>query len=107
MICPDPPVIVMELATNGTLDEWVDRQWKKLTTMRRLYLSRQIASGMGHLHASGVVHLDLKPKNVLVFDNDQVKVRRVGCQVAVHAVLINAFLVGPGFELSCSPLLSL
>ncbi|UJR81022.1 serine/threonine-protein kinase [Sandaracinus amylolyticus] len=58
--------IVMELAVDGeTLGSLIKRE-QRLDPARAVRLCAQIAAGLGHAHARGIVHRDVKPANVLV-----------------------------------------
>jgi Nif-specific regulatory protein len=47
----------------------------------------QIASGLHHIHHLGIIHLDLKPSNILVSDSGQAKIMDFGVAVESHQVL--------------------
>jgi tetratricopeptide (TPR) repeat protein len=56
------PWYAMPLFTGGALDAWGRRlSWRELRP-----LLRGLLAGLGHAHAHGVVHLDVKPSNVLL-----------------------------------------
>lgn len=57
------PAIVLETVGGETLAHLLDRH--RLTARDVAQLGRQLASALGYLHREGVVHLDLKPSNVI------------------------------------------
>src|SRR5689334_15424787 len=58
------PYLVMEYVSGTTLRALIDRG--ALPVKRALALVRQIAAGLAHAHAQGVVHRDVKPANIMV-----------------------------------------
>ncbi|KAL8399971.1 hypothetical protein RB594_000394 [Gaeumannomyces avenae] len=77
--CIDPvahswvPVLLLEEAQHGSLQQYVTSKKPHIKTC--LQLSQEIGSGLQALHASGVIHGDLKFQNVLVFDLGDGRVR--------------------------------
>jgi serine/threonine-protein kinase len=63
----DVPYIVMPLITGGTLRTWL-RQRVPLT--RALPVFNLILSALEYAHAQQVVHLDIKPNNILMHHGD-------------------------------------
>jgi tetratricopeptide (TPR) repeat protein/predicted Ser/Thr protein kinase len=64
--------IVMEFVRGQTLDAWLasgQRAWPEI-----LEVFRQAGKGLRAAHAAGMVHRDFKPANVLVGDDDRVRV---------------------------------
>src|ERR1051325_6413351 len=58
------PYLVMEYVSGTTLRALIDNG--ALPVRRALALIRQIAAGLAHAHAQGVVHRDVKPANIMV-----------------------------------------
>jgi hypothetical protein len=59
------PYLVMELIPGETLQERCDRMGP-LELPEVLWIGRQIAEGLAAAHATGLVHRDVKPANVLI-----------------------------------------
>jgi serine/threonine protein kinase len=61
-------VLVLEYCDGGDLDEWRLRRWgsQALHPDVGLRIYEQVARGLRHLHSQGVLHRDIKPKNLLV-----------------------------------------
>ncbi|HOT93168.1 MAG TPA: protein kinase [Anaerolineae bacterium] len=71
------PYIVMEIVEGEDLKTTIRRDGP-LPVNRALNLARQICAGVGHAHRAGIVHCDLKPQNILVTYDGQVKVTDFG-----------------------------
>jgi len=65
----EPPHYVMEYIENGSLEELL-RDQGPLPVDEAVGLFREVAVGLMHAHAKGVLHCDLKPANVLL-DQDE------------------------------------
>ena len=74
--------IVMELVEGQSLAE-VLRGGRTLTAARSAQLGAQVASALGYAHRQGVVHRDVKPGNILITPDAQVKVTDFGIAQAV------------------------
>jgi hypothetical protein len=58
------PYLVMEYVAGITLRALIDEG--ALPPSRALVLARQIAAGLAHAHAQGIVHRDVKPANIMI-----------------------------------------
>lgn len=70
------PYLVMELVDGEPLDRWCQHHGADLTT--RLALFDQVCDAVAHAHARLVVHCDIKPSNVLVDADGQVRLLDFG-----------------------------
>jgi serine/threonine protein kinase len=59
------PVLVLEALTGATLGYIIDSSSRRLSARDLVYLGLQLCSAMRYLHAQGLLHLDLKPSNVI------------------------------------------
>lgn len=73
----DAQFMVMELAKGHDLAR-VLRDEGPLSPERASSIAAQIALALGHAHAAGIVHRDVKPHNVIVDRDDKVKVTDFG-----------------------------
>jgi len=62
----DPqPFVVMETLTGETLSHLIDTATRPLPARQAAWLGLHLSSAVGFLHAQGVLHLDLKPSNIV------------------------------------------
>jgi len=77
------PYIVMEYLAGGSLADRLAREGAQ-PLGRALDWLRQAAAALDAAHASGIVHRDVKPANLLLDDDDWVKVADFGVASAAH-----------------------
>src|SRR5581483_6070681 len=63
------PFMVLEYLPGGTLEDLLRERGGPLPDAESHRIASEIAGGLAHAHARGVVHRDLKPSNVL-FDDE-------------------------------------
>lgn len=69
--------IVMELVSGKSLAQHL--QNRKSFTLREIgEIIRQLLAGLGYAHARGVIHRDVKPLNILLNDDGQIKITDFG-----------------------------
>jgi eukaryotic-like serine/threonine-protein kinase len=74
--------IVMELITGTSLATAL-RAEKTMPATRAATIAAQVATALSYAHRHGVVHRDIKPGNVLITDDGQVKVTDFGIAQAI------------------------
>lgn len=80
VVCEDHaglPFAVLELAECGTVQDWLDRNGA-LPPRRAVAVARRCADALGHMHANGRVHGDLRPARLLVRSGGNVVVGWAG-----------------------------
>jgi serine/threonine-protein kinase len=76
--------IVMELVNGTSLAEML-RGGETISASRTAQIGAQVASALGYAHRAGVVHRDVKPGNILITRDGQVKVTDFGIAQAVSS----------------------
>jgi eukaryotic-like serine/threonine-protein kinase len=59
------PVLILETIDGETLDHLVQRRTRRLPLVDVAYLGMHLCSAVQFLHRNGIVHMDLKPSNVI------------------------------------------
>jgi serine/threonine protein kinase len=67
------PAVVLETLTGQTVDHLIAEARRPLSGAELANLGAHLAAALRHLHAEGILHLDLKPSNV-VAENGRAKV---------------------------------
>ena len=83
----DDAYIAMEYAPDSL--ETQIREGERFTWQRGVELGIQIAQALHHAHERGVVHRDIKPGNVLISEEGEVKVCDFGIARALDLSLIH------------------
>jgi serine/threonine-protein kinase len=83
--------IVMEYVQGETLESLIEASGG-LELNRALDFTCQICNAVDHAHSQGVIHRDLRPANVLVTENDMLKVADFGTsrflEIAAHGTTV-------------------
>ncbi|MHB8293660.1 MAG: protein kinase domain-containing protein [Acidimicrobiales bacterium] len=97
----DDAYLVMELVAGPSLKDELDRSGR-LGVAEAVRIAAEAAAALDYAHASGVVHRDVKPANVLLADAGQVKVADFGIAEAGFA----GRLTGAGMTMGTAAYLS-
>ncbi|GAJ38691.1 Stk1 family PASTA domain-containing Ser/Thr kinase [Saccharococcus caldoxylosilyticus] len=79
--------IVMEYVRGCTLKQYI-HQHAPLPVPKALHIMEQLTSAIAHAHENGVIHRDIKPQNILIDENGDVKVTDFGIAVALSSTTI-------------------
>ena len=90
-------VLVMEFCPNGDLQKYLENH-PKVDRMQRLTWYHELASGLSYLHSKDIVHRDIKPDNILITANFQLKLGDVGIARVAYDFK-NNFSLDEGFTL--------
>ncbi|KGJ90408.1 serine/threonine-protein kinase [Colwellia psychrerythraea] len=74
--------LVMEYFNSKTLTQF--QQENYCTLVQKLDLLQQFSAGLAAAHKNGVIHCDLKPTNILVDDQGQLKITDFGIALIAH-----------------------
>jgi serine/threonine protein kinase len=82
-IADDTPFIVMDYAPNGTLRQ-CHPQGTRLPLQNTLSYVKQVASALQYAHDMRLIHRDVKPQNMLLGHNNEVRLSDFGIAVVAH-----------------------
>jgi len=77
--------LVMEAVHGSDLKTLLLREGS-LSVERSLAIMRQVAAGIGYAHRAGLIHCDLKPHNILITEDQRVKVTDFGISRMIASI---------------------
>jgi len=75
----DLPFLVMEFAGNRNLQDVINNPEEEINAFRRFKYMTGVGCALEYTHARGIVHLDVKPANIIVDEYDVCKLGDFGC----------------------------
>lgn len=96
------PYLAMELLKGPTLDELLETRQRLSSREARAY-ALDIIEGLEHLHEKGILHRDLKPRNIIVDDGMGLKILDFGLARSETAAALTAAGQVVGTVLFLSP----
>ncbi|KAG1730480.1 kinase-like domain-containing protein [Suillus lakei] len=72
------PALVSPWMEEGSLDDYLKREFSKLLGPRKRELTQQVAGGLSYLHGKNIVHGDLTATNVLVDSSGRLRLADFG-----------------------------
>jgi serine/threonine protein kinase len=75
---PEACCLTMEYLENGSLKEYMDTKSESMTPQLRHRWARQASEGLSVLHAAGVIHCDVSPRNFLLDGDLDLKIADFG-----------------------------
>ncbi|HEY4600354.1 MAG TPA: Stk1 family PASTA domain-containing Ser/Thr kinase [Cerasibacillus sp.] len=79
--------MVMEYVEGMTLKEYIQR-FSPLPVQDVVDIMKQITSAIHHAHEHNIIHRDIKPQNILIDQNGQVKVTDFGIAIALSSTAL-------------------
>lgn len=93
--CASPLIVLMALA-ECSLDDELSDETVVWTTARRVQIARGVAAGMTAVHRRDVLHLDLKPGNILLAADGTPWITDFGVSMKIATTMSSACGVGDG-----------
>jgi serine/threonine protein kinase len=94
----DAPYMVMEYLSGDSLEHKLQGlNGRPMLLAEAISIAAQVASALEHAHAQGIVHLDIKPTNILLVEYGRVLLMDFGMSNAVGGEQTNALLGTPAY----------
>ncbi|KAI8085773.1 kinase-like domain-containing protein [Gilbertella persicaria] len=77
--------IQLELCSNGSLDRYIQLKHENIDEQTVWKIFYEIVLGLQDIHAANIVHLDLKPSNILIDDRGCIKISDFGISIQTPA----------------------
>ena len=80
----DMHYIVMEYIKGKTLKQYI-QEFSPLSSARSVHIMKQLTSAIAHAHENGIIHRDIKPQNILMDEEGNVKITDFGIATSLGA----------------------
>lgn len=80
----DMHYIVMEYIKGKTLKQYI-QEFSPLSAGRSVHIMKQLTSAIAHAHENGIIHRDIKPQNILMDEEGNVKITDFGIATSLGA----------------------
>ncbi|AMO84636.1 Serine/threonine-protein kinase PrkC [Solibacillus isronensis B3W22] len=80
----DMHYIVMEYIKGKTLKQYI-QEFSPLSAARSAHIMKQLTSAIAHAHENGIIHRDIKPQNILMDEEGNVKITDFGIATSLGA----------------------
>lgn len=80
----DMHYIVMEYIKGKTLKQYI-QEFSPLSAARSAHIMKQLTSAISHAHENGIIHRDIKPQNILMDEEGNVKITDFGIATSLGA----------------------
>ena len=80
----DMHYIVMEYIKGKTLKQYI-QEFSPLSAARSVHIMKQLTSAITHAHENGIIHRDIKPQNILMDQEGNVKITDFGIATSLGA----------------------
>lgn len=80
----DVPFIACEFLSGEDLSSLIS-QWRSTSLAEKIRILVEIASGLEHAHAAGIVHRDVKPANIRILEDGRIKIMDFGIAKAIDS----------------------
>lgn len=94
----NPPYMILEYMEGGSLREYIIEK-KVLSLNEFIYIFTQISKGILDIHKKNIIHLDIKPENILFKDKEgkTVKIGDLGIAKLAIGRLVAASYLSPAY----------
>jgi len=84
-------LMVTEFAKHGSLSDSFEKWEDTITLAHNVAIMQQIAQGMEHLSAEGIIHRDLAARNVLVMSFDETDVQKTSVKISDYGLAAGSY----------------